>query len=162
MFRLFIDESYQHDHYYVAGVLLDEKQSDVLESRLEELAENLRIRNRWEASPEFHGHALMNGLDDWRDLHGKFGASVSMGNVRGDCRHGCRIRKTSTKRSRALRVLRLPVAEGKDFSRLTVVSNLSIPVEVEESNRPTCVSTFFGGTGKKRARLNRHEKPQEG
>lgn len=78
MFRLFIDESYQHDHYYVAGVLLDEEQSEALESRLDELGESLRIRNGWETSPEFHGHALMNGLDDWKDLHGKFGASISI------------------------------------------------------------------------------------
>ncbi|MHD0142291.1 DUF3800 domain-containing protein [Corynebacterium diphtheriae] len=28
--------------------------------------------------PEFHGHALMNGLDDWADLAGKFGSSFSI------------------------------------------------------------------------------------
>ncbi|MDY5785838.1 DUF3800 domain-containing protein, partial [Corynebacterium sp.] len=78
MFRLYVDESYQHDHYYVAGVLVDEKQGNILASRLDELAESTRVRNGWSSPPEFHGHALMNGLDDWAALHGKFGACVSI------------------------------------------------------------------------------------
>lgn len=78
MYHLFVDESYQQDHYYVAGVLVDEKQSENLEASLEDLAEKVRQRNGWSAPPEFHGHALMNGLGDWASLNGKFGACVSI------------------------------------------------------------------------------------
>ena len=78
MYQLFVDESYQKGHYYVAGILVDEKQCETLVTRLDELAEGLRERNSWLASPEFHGHALMNGLDDWKSLNGKFGARVSI------------------------------------------------------------------------------------
>lgn len=78
MYKLFVDESYQQDHYYVAGVLVDERQADNLIGRLDELADALQVRNHWPAPPEFHGHALMNGLDDWKSLHGKFGACVNI------------------------------------------------------------------------------------
>lgn len=78
MYQLFVDESYQKGHYYVAGVLVDEKQSEVLATRLDELADGLRERNNWLAPPEFHGHALMNGLDDWKSLNGNFGACVAI------------------------------------------------------------------------------------
>ncbi|MCQ9344157.1 DUF3800 domain-containing protein [Corynebacterium kozikiae] len=78
MYQLFVDESYQKDHYYVAGVLVDEKQCETLLTRLDVLADGLRERNGWLTSPEFHGHALMNGLDDWKSLNGNFGARVSI------------------------------------------------------------------------------------
>lgn len=78
MYQLFVDESYQKDHYYVAGVLVDEKQSEALVTRLDALADGLRERNNWLAPPEFHGHALMNGLDDWKSLKGKFGACLNI------------------------------------------------------------------------------------
>lgn len=78
MHQLFIDESYQQDHYYVSGVLVDEKQSETLVTRLNQLADGVRKRNNWAASPEFHGHALMNGLDDWKSLNGNFGARVTI------------------------------------------------------------------------------------
>lgn len=78
MYRLFVDESYQKNHYYVAGVLVDEKQSENLVTRLDELADGVRERNSWPAPPEFHGHALMNGLDDWESLNGNFGACVTI------------------------------------------------------------------------------------
>lgn len=78
MYQLFVDESYQRGHYYVAGVLVDEKQSKTLATRLDELADGVRERNNWPAPPEFHGHALMNGLDDWKSLNGNFGACVNI------------------------------------------------------------------------------------
>lgn len=78
MYRLFVDESYQKNHYYVAGVLVDEKQSETLVTRLDELADGVKERNSWPAPPEFHGHALMNGLDDWESLNGNFGACVTI------------------------------------------------------------------------------------
>lgn len=78
MHQLFVDESYQHDHYYVSGVLVDEKQSETLVTRLNQLADGVQERNNWVASPEFHGHALMNGLDDWKSLNGNFGARVTI------------------------------------------------------------------------------------
>jgi len=64
LFKLFIDESYRRDHYYVAGVLVNERQERVLTDRLDYLAYQAQMRNHWKYSPEFHGHALMNGL--WR------------------------------------------------------------------------------------------------
>ncbi|MEY6434792.1 DUF3800 domain-containing protein [Corynebacterium pseudotuberculosis] len=78
MYNLFVDESYQHSHYYVAGVLVDEKQCRDLEARLDDLAQGIQTRNQWLAPPEFHGHALMNGLDDWKSLNGHFGACVNI------------------------------------------------------------------------------------
>lgn len=78
MYKLFVDESYQQSHYYVAGVLVDEKQCHDLETRLDELAQGIRARNHWTALPEFHGHALLNGLDDWESLSGNFGACVNI------------------------------------------------------------------------------------
>lgn len=45
MYQLFVDESYQKGHYYVAGVLVDEKQCETLVTRLDELADGLRERN---------------------------------------------------------------------------------------------------------------------
>ncbi|APB11304.1 hypothetical protein A4R63_07315 [Corynebacterium pseudotuberculosis] len=78
MYNLFVDESYQHSHYYVAGVLVDEKQCRDLEARLDDLAQGIQTRNQWLAPPEFHGHALMNGLDDWKSLSGHFGACVNI------------------------------------------------------------------------------------
>lgn len=76
MYQLFVDESYQQDHYYVAGVLVEEKQANELVTRLEDLARNIQIRNNWSTSPEFHGHSLMNGVEDWVSLKGNFGACV--------------------------------------------------------------------------------------
>lgn len=78
MYQLFVDESYQRDHYYVAGVLVDEKQGEALVTRLDEIADGVMVRNRWPASPEFHGHALLNGLDDWKSLNNNFGACVTI------------------------------------------------------------------------------------
>ncbi len=76
MYCLFADESYRKDHYYVAGILVTGRQAQVLENRLNELAEHIRVRNDLPEAPEFHGHALMNGQDDWSFLRGNFGASV--------------------------------------------------------------------------------------
>lgn len=78
MYQLFVDESYQKGHYYVAGVLVNEKQNGALVTRLDELAASVQKRNSWPAPPEFHGHALMNGLDDWKSLNGNFGACVTI------------------------------------------------------------------------------------
>lgn len=78
MLKLFIDESYQRDHYYVAGVLADEKQERALVERLNHLSHQAQARNHWKRPPEFHGHALMNGLEDWTDLRSHFGACVTI------------------------------------------------------------------------------------
>lgn len=78
MFKLFIDESYRRDHCYVAGVLVNERQERVLTDRLDYLAYQAQMRNHWKYSPEFHGHALMNGLEDWVDLREHFGACISI------------------------------------------------------------------------------------
>lgn len=78
MLKLFVDESYQRDHYYVAGVLANEKQASRLEQRLDELAAQIQARNKWTTAPEFHGHSLMNGLDDWKPLRDNFGACLNI------------------------------------------------------------------------------------
>ena len=44
---LFIDESYKRDHYYLAGVLVDDKQKEKLNSDLDEFANKLQKRNQW-------------------------------------------------------------------------------------------------------------------
>lgn len=77
-YALFLDESYGRDHFYVAGVLVDEAQARKLESGLDGLAVRLQRRNQWEELPEFHGHSLMNGLDDWKELRPYFGVRLSV------------------------------------------------------------------------------------
>ncbi|PCC83290.1 hypothetical protein COM45_04200 [Corynebacterium accolens] len=59
MLKLFIDESYQRDHYYVAGVLVNEKQESILIERLDSLADHAQARNHWEHSPEFRSQRLL-------------------------------------------------------------------------------------------------------
>ena len=78
MYRLFVDESYQRGHYYIAGVLVDERQALNLETRLQELSVGLQERNMWTVPPEFHGHALMNACDDWKSLAPHFGARLTI------------------------------------------------------------------------------------
>lgn len=77
-YELYIDESYQSDHYYVAGILADRDSSRKLIDDLAELAESYRHRNSLSVAPEFHGHSIMNALEDWGFLAGKFGASISI------------------------------------------------------------------------------------
>lgn len=75
---LFIDESYKRDHYYLAGVLVDDKQKEKLNSDLDEFANKLQKRNQWSKPPEFHGHRLMNALDDWTSLQDHIGARIAI------------------------------------------------------------------------------------
>lgn len=77
MLKLFVDESYYRDYFYTAGVLVDEYQEARLIERLDYLAESLQHRYQWPESPEFHGHSLMNGLDDWEDFRGRYGSCIS-------------------------------------------------------------------------------------
>lgn len=77
MYRLYVDESYQSDHYYVSGILVDEKTNEDLIRSLENLAISLQVDNHV-VPPEFHAHALMNGKDDWTHLRGNFGAALSV------------------------------------------------------------------------------------
>lgn len=77
MYRLYVDESYLSDHYYVSGILVDEKADALLVNSLDKLAISVGADNHV-VSPEFHGHALMNGNDDWTHLRGNFGAAISV------------------------------------------------------------------------------------
>lgn len=78
MHYLFVDESYEKDCYYMGGVLVNQRQLQALQNRLDQLATSIQQRNQWPTSPEFHGHALMNGLEDWQSLSGKYGACISI------------------------------------------------------------------------------------
>ena len=76
---LFIDESYKRDHYYLAGVLVDDKQKEKLNSDLDEFA-NKTTKNAISGQNhlKFHGHRLMNALDDWTSLQDHIGARIAI------------------------------------------------------------------------------------
>ncbi|MFR4189218.1 MAG: DUF3800 domain-containing protein [Corynebacterium variabile] len=76
--RLFIDESYGDDHYYVAGVLADDQALANLTRRLDALAEDLAEQYGLEAPVEFHAHEIMNGKKKWKPLNGNTAARVSI------------------------------------------------------------------------------------
>lgn len=66
--RLFVDESYHKDHYYIAGILADDRAESELNRRLNGFAASLAEELGLESLPEFHAHELMNAQGDWISL----------------------------------------------------------------------------------------------
>lgn len=76
--RLFIDESYGDDHYYVAGVLADEHVLADLTRRLDALAEDLADRYGLTAPVEFHAHEIMSATGAWKPLKSDVGTRIAI------------------------------------------------------------------------------------
>ncbi|MBM7824227.1 hypothetical protein JOD55_000054 [Arcanobacterium pluranimalium] len=77
-YTLFVDESYNAGHYYIAGVLATASQLADLESRFLKIASYYQIVNNLPHLPEFHGHSIMTGRDDWVAVNGNFGSSITL------------------------------------------------------------------------------------
>lgn len=66
--RLFVDESYGEDHYYVSGVLVNEKVNAELTGKLNALGAGIAEKFNLSSSPEFHAHEMMSARGDWKFL----------------------------------------------------------------------------------------------
>lgn len=77
-YKLFIDESYCSAHYYVAGVLVSPQELEDLEQRFSRMAQYYQTVNNLSHIPEFHGHSIMTGKDDWRTIRGNFGSASAL------------------------------------------------------------------------------------
>ena len=77
-YTLFVDESYGSDHYYIAGVLTSELELLDLNKRFSKLASLYQERNNLAHTPEFHGHFIMTGRDDWFALEANFGSAIAL------------------------------------------------------------------------------------
>lgn len=73
MLTAYIDESYQHDHYYVGTVVCGEANYSRLQQELAQL--RALIRTKFGMDPltpiEFHGSCIMQGKKEWKPLKGK-------------------------------------------------------------------------------------------
>lgn len=77
-YELFLDESYKDDHYYLAGILGEPKHIEKLCTEFQHIADTYMHNFALPTQPEFHAHSIMNGLDDWKILHGNFGMAISL------------------------------------------------------------------------------------
>ncbi|NMX10624.1 DUF3800 domain-containing protein [Mobiluncus mulieris] len=77
-YTLFVDESYDARDYYIAGVLASSTQLSELERRLQRMAEYYQRVNNRSQVPEFHGHSIMTGRDDWAVLEENFGSAIAL------------------------------------------------------------------------------------
>ncbi|MDY5127540.1 DUF3800 domain-containing protein [Actinotignum sp. SLA_B059] len=75
---LFIDESYGEGHFYIAGVLATDEQLADLNRRFAARASYYQIVNNLPHIPEFHGHSIMTGRDDWTALKRNFGSAIAL------------------------------------------------------------------------------------
>lgn len=76
--RLFVDESYGADDYYVAGVLVTQVQYVRLVAAVEEIRASVASSFGMRADVEFHGHRMMQCQDDWRVMQGRLHESVAV------------------------------------------------------------------------------------
>ncbi len=76
--RLFIDESYGADDYYVAGVLVTPAQYRVLDERLRSVRAHACDKFGVAPDVEFHAHPLMQGRKDWACLQGQLHEAVAI------------------------------------------------------------------------------------
>lgn len=76
--RLFVDESYGADDYYVAGVLVTQAQYVRLVAVVEEIRASVSHSFGMPADVEFHAHRMMQCQDDWRVMRGRLHESVTV------------------------------------------------------------------------------------
>ncbi len=78
LLRLFVDESYGADDYYVAGVLVTDAQYRTLVSRLGRVRQHAITRFGVPADVEFHAHQLMQAQGDWSVMQGQLHEAVAL------------------------------------------------------------------------------------
>jgi len=76
--RLFIDESYGTDDYYVAGVLVTEAQYRNLVDGLEEVRQHARHKFGVGPEVEFHGHQIMQAQGEWTCMSSQLHEAVAL------------------------------------------------------------------------------------
>lgn len=76
--RLFIDESYGTDDYYVAGVLVTESQYNRLVTGLDGLRLHAGVKFGLEPEVEFHAHRLMQAQGEWACMKGQLHEAVAV------------------------------------------------------------------------------------
>lgn len=76
--KLYVDESYQKDHYYAAGILVDDATEAELNRRLFGLAASVATELKLDSLPEFHAHELMNARGDWKGLNKDVGKRIAI------------------------------------------------------------------------------------
>ncbi len=76
--RLFIDESYGADDYYVAGVLVTESQYNRLVTGLDEVRLHAGVKFGLEPEVEFHAHRLMQAQGEWACMKGQLHEAVAV------------------------------------------------------------------------------------
>lgn len=78
LFRLYIDESYQADHYNVVGIITTPNSDSELAHRLGNLSRDLREQYGFVGNPEMHAHELMNSRGPWEVLQNNPGQRISI------------------------------------------------------------------------------------
>lgn len=76
--RLFVDESYGSDDYYVAGVLVSEGQYRRLVAGIGQVRQHASERFGLPHDVEFHAHRLMQAQGDWACMQGQLHESVAI------------------------------------------------------------------------------------
>lgn len=76
--RLFVDESYGADDYYVAGVLLSDVQYRGLVDEISQVRQHASERFGLPTDVEFHAHRLMQAQGDWECMKGQLHESVAI------------------------------------------------------------------------------------
>ncbi|MCP3425341.1 DUF3800 domain-containing protein [Rothia sp. AR01] len=103
LLRLYLDESYHQEHYYMAGVVVTPEQQARLTGELDDVAAHAALRFGVDPDIEWHAHRLMHGASPWECMRGRVHEAVSL------YRHAMRAIRSS-----GARIL----VEGLDVGRL--------------------------------------------
>lgn len=76
--RLFVDESYGEDDYYVAGVLVSDVQYRGLDTGMSLVRQHASERFGLPADVEFHAHRLMQAQGEWDCMKGQLHECVAI------------------------------------------------------------------------------------
>lgn len=74
----YVDESYDHDFYFVGAAIADYDSWDALARRYEAIRAETSEKHNVPPTAEFHGHELMGGKGDWSSLRGKHREAVGI------------------------------------------------------------------------------------
>ncbi len=76
--RLFVDESYGTDDYYVAGVLTTASQYRRLVEQFDTVRQHASTKFGLDPTIEFHAHRLMQAQGDWTCMKGQLHEAVAL------------------------------------------------------------------------------------
>jgi hypothetical protein len=99
----FLDESYGADHYYMAAVVVDDREYRKLRDGLDRVASAAHEQFNVDPDVEFHAHDIMQGRKSWECFHGRVHEAVAL----------CRTAARAIRESGALLII-----EGVDVARL--------------------------------------------